>query len=64
MIKSNDIGIEKLKGSAHYHSWKLNTKNYLEIQDLEKRMLETGTGAVAPELKKAKNILSLSVKLH
>lgn len=56
-----NLKIEKLQGSSNFHTWKFAVTNVLEIEDLEKCILDVGTGADAAKLKKAKNILSLSV---
>lgn len=58
--------IEKLRGSDNYHTWKFAVKNCLEMNDLEKCIVVNATTKVATEtdekkLKKANNVLSLSV---
>lgn len=62
MAKLNDFHIEKLKGSDNYHTWKFAIFNYLEMNDLEKCIVDEGTETDTKKLKKAKNILSLAVE--
>lgn len=59
---SKEFQIEKLRGSSNYHTWKFAVTNYLEMQELEKCIDETKIGLDEKSLKKAKNILSLSVE--
>lgn len=54
--------IEKLKGSDNYHTWKFAATNFLEMNDLEKCISESDTETDTKKLKKAKNLLSLSVE--
>lgn len=58
----NEFHIEKLKGSDNYHTWKFAITNHLEMNDLEKCILDSGTETDLKKLKKAKNLLSLSVE--
>lgn len=59
MAKLNDFNIEKLKGSDNYHTWKFAMNNYLEMNDLEKCIIDPVTETDEKKLKKAKNVLSL-----
>lgn len=64
-VKAGDFHIEKLKGNSNYHTWKFAINNMLELNDLENCIETNATGVVIEtdekKLKKAKNLLSLSV---
>ena len=60
-MNPSNINIEKLKGSSNYHTWKFAVENLLELQDLEKCIKMNDKETDEAKLKKAKNVLSLSV---
>lgn len=62
-MNPSNIQIDRLTGSNNYHTWKFAIQNVLEMQDLEKCILEDTDKKEkdANKLKKAKNILSLSI---
>lgn len=60
-MSTKNVTIEKLHGSANYHTWKFAMQNLLEFADLEKCIVDPVTEKDESKLRKAKAKISLSV---